>query len=250
MSIEYGRVVELVETLDRAVPIEGAEAIVFVDSDWTSAGATVVAFLATPTGFVRFGLALMRAALAPDLGQERRGERMPVELDDVLRQDSNLELLYERVGGTLSWPHDDEGLRTAAQDTKREEPAWAPILNDLDSLLTPAQGEVHVALEGLSEVTLRATRVGLLRLGLEFAKGSLDPSSGRGHNGGEALRLALDRLLASGAKLTFECERVEKLPEGGDRRRSKELPGCFGLLIFAALITVIVLLVRACLIRS
>jgi hypothetical protein len=60
------------------------------------------------------------------------------------------------------------------------------------------------------------------------------------------VELDLDYLIEPDSEVELHCERVEVLPESGDRRRTGE--GIPGLIAIAVLITgVLAVLVRACL---
>ena len=84
---------------------------------------------------------------------------------------------------------------------------------------------------------MRGTQDGFLRFGLEFAKGSVIPGSGKGRNPGEVVVLDLDYLFDREMEVVFDCERVAALPESGDRRRGGE--GIPGILVPMALVAVL-----------
>lgn len=105
---------------------------------------------------------------------------------------------------------------------------------------------ITVPQERFPDVPVCVTETGLLRFGLEFAKGSVAPALKKGRNGGQVVSLDLDYLIGPDSEVAFDFERVEALPADGDRRRSREMPGLCGLAALAILMVCVVALVRGC----
>jgi hypothetical protein len=90
------RVRQLVEELDRLVPTEGAEVILY--DEGRERPPFSLPFLANEAGLLRFGLAFMKAAFAPSQGKGRNGgDEIEIDLAPIYRSDSNVEFLCERV---------------------------------------------------------------------------------------------------------------------------------------------------------
>jgi len=103
------RIAEIVGELDRVVPVDGAQAIVYVELFWQTYPHVeryeqYTAFLATPTGLARFGIEYMKAALTTRAQRGPRGDIVDIDVDYLLRQDSNLEIACERVARDLAKP--------------------------------------------------------------------------------------------------------------------------------------------------
>jgi len=254
------RIGEIVGELDRVVPVAGAEVIAFIDVFWQDYPPVArqqhyTAFLATPAGFVRFGLEFLKAGLSPTVGKGADGDVVRLELDYLLRQDSNLEFCCERVGRVwMGRVSRSRGPRVFDWEAARNfaRASWMPLLEELDRLVPTAEAEVLITVpwERFPDVPVRGTEAGFLRFGLEFAKGSFAPASKKGRNGGHVVSLDLDYLIGGDSEVEFDCERVEALPADGDRRRSGERPGLCGLAALAILVIGLVVLVRGCLIAS
>jgi hypothetical protein len=249
------RIAEIVGELDLVVPLAGAEVIAYVDAFWQSYPRVAtqhhyVAFLATPTGFVRFGLALLKAELS-QMGKGTDGGLIDLELDYLLRQDSNLDFRCEQVLRVpMSRVFRASGPRVFDWETARSvsREGWTPLLEELDRLLPTMDAEVLITVpqERFPEIPVFGTQAGLLRFGLEFAKGSVAPVSKKGRNGGQIVSLDLDYLIGPDSEVEFDFERVDALPAAGDRRRSDKIPGLGGLAAVAILVIGLGALFRGC----
>jgi hypothetical protein len=250
------RIAEIVGELDRLVPVDGAAVIVYIDTFWqtfppVSRDVHHCAFLGTPLGFVRFGVELMKAAVSAPRGKGSDGESVPLELDYLLRQDSNPEFSPERVTPSARWtPRRRVPPAFDWEEASRDVTgcSWLSLLEELDRAVPAADEEVLITVprDRFPDVPIWTTAAGFIRLGLEFAKGALAPPEKRGRNGGDSVHLDLDYLIGPDSEVVFDFERVAALPEDGDRRRSRALPGLPAL---AIAVTVLVLLVRGCLVR-
>lgn len=95
---------EIVEVLDSTVPVEDAGVILLVDDDWESDDGYCAPFLATPAGFVRFGLQFMKAAISASTAGSQEHPPVDVDVDQVLRSDSAFEVEVELLPETPSAP--------------------------------------------------------------------------------------------------------------------------------------------------
>src|SRR5258706_15643285 len=88
------RIRELLGELDRLVPVDKAQVILYDDGDPPGQ----LPFCASKEGFLRFGLTFMLAAFATSAGRgSNGGEKVVLDLDPICRSDSNVEFLCERV---------------------------------------------------------------------------------------------------------------------------------------------------------
>jgi len=249
------RIGEIVAELDRVVPVDGAGMIAFVDAFWQQYPAVArqkhyTTILATPDGFRRFGIEFLKAAVSPPIGKGTEGDLVPLELEYLLRGDSNLDPQCERVVRAFM----GRGLRSCgprAFDWERvrdpTRPGWLPLLQELDRLVPTANAEVLITVpaDRFPVIPVWATETGFLRFGLEFAKGSIIAASRAGRNRGHVVDLDLDYLIEPDSEVEFHCERVQALPASGDRRRTGE--GIPGIVAIAVLIAgVLAVVVRAC----
>ncbi len=246
------RIAEIVGELDRVVPVVGAQAIVYVELFWQTYPHVeryeqYTAFLATPTGFARFGIEYMKAALTTRAQRGPRGDIVDIDVDYLLRQDSNLEIACERVARDLARPL--RNVRAAPFDwdavSPGDAPSWLPLLRELETLVSPGEAEVGIeARYRESVIQMTTNEAGLLRFGLEFAKTGFARGVARGRHGGEFVNVDL-AYLGGVCDLLFECERVPALPPGGLRHRGTEVPG---IVVAGVAATVLVLAMRACLV--
>ncbi len=89
-----GRVRELLAELDRLVPTDSTQVVLFDDGEFDG----VLPFCATKEGFLRFGLTFMCAAFAEGDGKGANGGvKVPLDLDPLYRRDSNVDFACERV---------------------------------------------------------------------------------------------------------------------------------------------------------
>jgi hypothetical protein len=223
------RIGQIVGQLDRLVSVEGADVLVVVDAFWQTyphidRHSHDALFLATPAGYLRFGIEFLKTAVSPAKGKGQNGNKVPLELDYMLRQDSDLSLECELIGRDptrrpVGPPGaESSGWEVAGPPAGREVMA---LLRELDRLVPAVHAEILITVpeDLFPRFPMRGTREGFLRFGLEFAKGSVIPGSRKGRNRGEAVVLDLDYLFARETELMFNCERIAALPERGDRRR-------------------------------
>jgi hypothetical protein len=248
------RIGEIVGQLDRLVSVEGADVLVVVDAFWQTYPHVDrqrhdALFLATPAGYLRFGIEFLKTAVSPTKGKGPNGDKVPLELDYMLRQDSELPLECELIArNPTRRPAGPPGAERF--DWEVAGPPAGPevlaLLCELDRLVPPVHAEILITVpeDLFPRFPMRGTREGFLRFGLEFAKGSVIPGSGKGRNRGEAVVLDLDYLFDRETEVVFDCERVAALPESGDRRRGGE--GIPGILVPMALVAVLLVAVRAC----
>jgi hypothetical protein len=104
------------------------------------------------------------------------------------------------------------------------------LLNELDRLIPADRAQVILFDSGddVGKFPFCATPEGFLLFGLAFMRAAYAPAAGRGANGGEKVAVDLDAVYRSDSNVEFLCERVSALPEEGDRRRSREIPGLVG----------------------
>ena len=97
------RIRELLSELDRLIPQESAQVLLYRDDDDEGNGGegpkdAVLPFCATRDGFLRFGLAFMCAAFAEGTGRgSNGGNNVEINLLPFYRRDSNVEFRCERV---------------------------------------------------------------------------------------------------------------------------------------------------------
>ena len=107
------------------------------------------------------------------------------------------------------------------------------LVAELDRLIPREDAQVILHDDGDSMGTLPmcATRNGLLKFGLAFMKAAFAEAKGKGSNGGEKVDVDadLDALYRSDSNVEFQCERVASIPDRGDRRRAKDVPGPIGI---------------------
>jgi hypothetical protein len=246
------RIGEIVGQLDRLVSVEGADVLSTIGDFWESPIAGYrhdVLFLATPAGYLRFGIEFLKTAVSPTKGKGPYGDKVPLELDYMLRQDSDLSLECELIGrDPTRRPVGPPGAESfdwevASPPAGREVMA---LLRELDRLVPAVHAEILITVpeDWFPRFPMQGTREGFLRFGLEFAKGGVILGSGKGRNRGEVVVLDLDYLFARETDVMFNCERVAALPERGDRRRGDI--GMPGILVPMALVAVFLIAVRAC----
>jgi hypothetical protein len=245
---------EIVEALDATVPVEGAGVILVVDGyDWEVDRGYGAPFLATPAGFVRFGLQFMKTAVAASANQEH--PPVDVDLDPVLRSDSAFEVELELLPEPPSPSPPAPGTPGASRDSPpppgrpSEQDVWISMLEELDELVPPRGAQASLALcddTWPPVVRVQANPTGLLRLGSAFARGAWAAATGKGRNRGERLELNLGCRLTG---LEFSYERVDTLPVEGDKRRPIESPGC-GIVLLILLVVGLAWGIRACLSAS
>jgi hypothetical protein len=107
------------------------------------------------------------------------------------------------------------------------------LVAELEGLIPREDAQVilHDDGDSIGSLPMCATRNGFLRFGLAFMKAAFAEARGRGSNGGEKVDVDadLDALYRSDSNVEFQCERAASIPDRGDRRRAKEVPGPIGI---------------------
>lgn len=246
------RIGEIVSELDRLVPADGADVIAVVAAFWQTYPAVArqrhdCLVLATPAGYLRLGIEFLKAGMSPAEGKGPNGDKVPFEIEYLLRKDSQLLLDCERL--------EPRPMRRPVRPARKFEwqvpdpPAGHEVmalLGELDGLIPAGNAGVFITVPqgSFPSIPVQGTPEGFLRFGLEFARGAVVAGSGQGRNHGEIVALDLDDVLDADGELVFECERIAVLPEEGDHRREGE--GLPFIIIPCVLAAALLIYVRAC----